>query len=160
MRGFDCLSGRNGPLSQGFHRHPRAETTSELADMEPPTGIPCKKPAAKLPTPSPTKSRETSGGDVVVWVSDDGLAWNHIAYYPDGQQVSGAITTSGDEIVAVGLDADKTTDIIWYSTDGEDWGILTPPAFGNAGGIPMVAYTHNNQIIILGSGDPPTIRRP
>ena len=88
----------------------------------------------------------------MVWVSDDGLAWNHITYYLDGQQVSGAITTFGDEIVAVGLDADKTTDIIWYSTDGEDWGILTPPAFGNAGGIPMVAYTHNNQIIILGSG--------
>jgi hypothetical protein len=120
MRGFDYLSGRNVPLSQVFHQHPRAKTTNELADMEPPTGILCKKPAAKLPTPSPTKSRETSGDDVVVWLSDDGLAWNQIAYYLDGQQVSGAITTFCDEIVAVGLDVDKTTDIIWYSTDGED----------------------------------------
>ena len=86
MRGFDYLSGRNVPLSQVFHQHPRAKTTNELADMEPPTGIPCKKPAAKLPTPSPTKSRDTSGDDVVVWLSDDGLAWNQIAYYLDGSR--------------------------------------------------------------------------
>ena len=99
-------------------RWPGRRASSQTWNPRP--GIPCKKPAAKLPTPSPTKSREISGDDVVVWLSDDGLAWNQIAYYLDGQQVSGAITTFGDEIVAVGLDVDKTTDIIWYSTDGED----------------------------------------
>jgi hypothetical protein len=98
--------------------------------------------------------------DVVVWLSEDGFTWTEVAFELDGQQVSGAITTFGDEIVVVGLDVDKRTDIIWYSTDGEDWSTLTSPAFGNANGLPMVAYARNNQIIILGIDERPIIGRP
>jgi hypothetical protein len=97
--------------------------------------------------------------DVVVWLSDDGLTWNQITFDLEGQQVAGAITTFGDEIVVIGLDVNKRTDIIWYSADGEDWSTLTPPAFDNANGIPMVAYAHGNQIIILGT-DRPIVGRP
>ena len=38
-----------------------ASLLSDVADTEPPTGIPWKKPEATLAAPCPTKSREASG---------------------------------------------------------------------------------------------------